>query len=140
MFQMDNVSLQADSMDKTIEEMFAQKNWAVVGANGDATKFGNRIYKRLMQKQHNVFLVNPKRDEIDGHKVYHTILDIAEDIDCISMVVAKNVARAVVEKAIQKKVKYIWFQPNTYDMDIVKYAQENGIKVVHGSCVLVKYQ
>ncbi len=140
MFKMGNVNSQSDSMENTIREMYAQKNWAVVGANAEATKFGNKIYKRLMQKNHNVFLVNPKRDEIDGHKVYHTILEIAEDIDCISMVVGKHVARAVVEKAIQKKVKYIWFQPNTYDMEIVEFARKNGIEVVYGNCVLAEYQ
>ncbi len=126
-----------NDMQQTIKEMLALKNWAVVGAHADGRKFGNKVFKKHIRENRNVYLVNPKYQEIDGIKVYSSLKDITEPIDCISMVVNKNVARRAVEEAIEKNIKYIWFQPNTYDLELIKLTEENGIKAVYGTCVLM---
>ncbi len=126
-----------NDMQQIIKEMLALKNWAVVGAHADNMKYGNKVFKKHLSENRNVYLVNPKYQEIDGIKVYASLADIDEPVDCISMVVNKNLARAAVEQAIEKGIKYIWFQPNTYDAELIKFSEENGIKAVYGTCVLM---
>ncbi len=126
-----------NDMQQTIEEMLALKNWAVVGAHPDRLKFGNRVFKKHLAERRQVFLVNPNYSEIDGLPVYAHLEDIAEPIDCISMVVNRKLSRLAVAAAIKKNVKYIWFQPNTYDLEIIELAEKNGIKTVYGTCVLM---
>ncbi len=125
------------NMQNTIAEMFKLKNWAVVGATPNKEKYGNSVLNDLVNRGYNVYPVNPRYDEIEGMKTYPCILDIEDDVDCVSMVVNKEISRKVVEMAIKKKVKYIWFQPDTYDMDTIRLAEGSGIKVVHGTCVLL---
>ncbi len=124
-------------MKDLIQEVFAKKNWAVVGAHPNEEKFGNKIYKKLMNQGFNVFLVNPKHKEIDNIKTYSSIKDIDDTVDCISMVVNPTLARVAVEEAIEKQINYIWFQPHTYDDELIKFAEDNGIKTIHGTCVLL---
>ncbi len=102
-----------NNMQQTINTMLKLNNWAVIGAHPDSFKYGNRVFKKLMAEQRKVFLVNPNYDEIDGMRVYSKLEDIADKVDCISMVVNKKIARFAVEAAIRKNIKYIWFQPNT---------------------------
>ncbi len=124
-------------MKKRIETVFALKNWAVVGAHPDNEKFSNKIYKKLINQGMNVLLVNPKYDEIEGHKVYKNLDAIDQEVDCISMVVNPKLAKLAVEDAIKNNIKYIWFQPHTYDDELIKFAEDNGITTIHGTCVLL---
>ncbi len=124
-------------MQKTINTMLKLNNWTVIGAHPDSFKYGNRVFKKLMAEQRKVFLVNPNYNEIDGMRVYSKLEDIDDKVDCISMVVNKKIARFAVEAAIRKNIKYIWFQPNTYDTEIIELAEKSGINVVYGTCVLM---
>ncbi len=124
-------------MQQKIDEMLAQKNWAVIGASPDPSRYGNKIIKKLKNGGYNIFPINPKYDEIEGLKSYAKLADIAEEVDCISMVVNKEIATKAVEEAAEKKVKYIWFQPNTYNAEIVQKAEDKGILTVYDTCILL---
>lgn len=60
-------------MDK-LNKMVEQKNWAVVGARSDESTFGYKIPMRMLEHGYNVYMVNPKLDEIEGHRVYKNFL------------------------------------------------------------------
>ncbi len=123
-------------MDNLINEMLACKNWAVIGATPNRSKYGNTVFHKLENKGRNVYLVNPKYQEIEGRQVFSNIESINNKIDCISMVVNPIISIKVVKSAIKLGIKYIWFQPNTYNQEIIKLAEENGIKIIYGSCIL----
>ncbi len=124
-------------MQNTINQMLSSNSWAVVGASPDSFKYGNRVFKKMMAEGRKVFLVNPNYDQIDGIKVYDSLAAIGQKIDCISVVVNRELARAVVEAAHQLNIAYIWFQPNTYDDAIIELAEQYGINVVYGTCLLM---
>ena len=57
-------------------EMLKEKNWAVIGASIDKSKFSYKIPKILKEKGYKVYLINPKYYEIEGRtKLNGVIVD-----------------------------------------------------------------
>ncbi len=123
-------------MEQTIEKMLEMKRWAVVGATPNKSKYGNKIFHKLLNRGCDVFPVNPNYDEIEGVKAYANLSVIDDEVDCVSVIVPAKYSKDVVKDAIKKGIKYMWFQPNSYDMETIEFAKENGITVVYGACIL----
>ena len=118
------------------EIMLNKKVWAVVGANEDHKKFGNKIYKRLKSRGYEVFPVNPRVNIVEGDICYKSLSALPKLPEVIDMVVAPKIAKSVVEEAAKLGIKYVWFQPNTYDDEVLQFAKELGLEAVQ-DCVLV---
>ncbi|MDQ2086420.1 CoA-binding protein [Herbivorax sp. ANBcel31] len=118
------------------EKMLEKKVWAVVGANENAEKYGNMIYKKLKLYGYTVYPVNPKYEEIEGDKCYEDLSSLPEKPDVIDMVVSPKRGKAVIEEAAKLGIDYIWLQPGTHNDEIMDLIQEKGITAVK-ACVLV---
>lgn len=118
------------------EKMLEMKKWAVVGANQKSDKYGNMIYKKLKLRGYEVYPVNPFFDEIEGDICYKNLTAIPEKPEVIDMVVGPDKARSVIEEAAMLGIEYIWFQPGTYNDEVLDLAKRLGLKVVQ-ACVLV---
>ncbi len=125
-------------MKEIIKVMLEKKNWAVVGAHPNPERFGFKIFKKLSDQAYDVYAVNPMHDEVNGVKTVKTILDVEGTIDCISVVVSPKFSMTIVDQAVEKGIKYIWFQPGSFNNDIIKYAKEQGLNVVYNACVLLE--
>lgn len=120
-----------------VEEMMLEKKvWAVVGANEEPSKYGNMIFKKLLLRGYRVYPVNPKYEIIEGHKCYKDLESLPERPEVLDMVVSPKRGKPVLEEAAKLGIKYIWFQPGTYDDDLLKFAAEKGLIAVQ-ACVLV---
>lgn len=118
------------------ELMLKKKTWAVVGANQDADKFGNIIYKRLKNRGYEVYPVNPLYEDVEGDKCYKDLTSLPKLPHVINMVVPPKRAKQVIEEAAELGVKYVWFQPGTYDDDVMELSAQLGLITVK-DCVLV---
>ena len=116
-------------MDK-LNKMVEQKNWAVVGARSDESTFGYKIPMRMLEHGYNVYMVNPKLDEIEGHRVYKKLSDIEEKIDVVDVVVNPKVAISVLDEAKAMGIENIFFQPGTYKDETLEYADKLGLNYV----------
>ena len=121
-----------------MQKLLNLKNWAVVGATEDTSKFGYKVYKKLKGFGYNVYPVNPKFDEIEGQKCYHSILDITEDIDVISLIVNSKLGLEVIEIAKDKGIKNVWCQPGAESQELIDKAKAYDIKIIYNECVLVE--
>jgi predicted CoA-binding protein len=118
------------------ELMLEKKIWAVVGANQNPEKYGNMIYRKLKTKGYEVFAVNPVYNSIDGDVCYKDIASLPRLPEVIDMVVSPKRAKPIIQEAARLGIKYIWFQPGTYDDEVLKLSKELGLEVVQ-ACVLV---
>lgn len=116
-------------MDK-LNKMVELKNWAVVGARSDESTFGYKIPMRMLEHGYNVYMVNPKLDEIEGHRVYKKLSDIEEKIDVVDVVVNPKVAISVLDEAKAMGIENIFFQPGTYKDETLEYADKLGLNYV----------
>lgn len=125
-------------MEKTIKKMLEMKHWVVVGANPNPEKYGHKIYKKLKAFDYDVIPVNPVYDHVDGERTVARLIDVESKVDCISVVVSPKRAMQVVKDALEMGLKYIWFQPGTFNEEVIDYAESNGMEVVFHACVLVE--
>jgi predicted CoA-binding protein len=121
-----------------MQELLKLKNWAVVGATEDTSKFGYKVYKKLKKFDYNVYPVNPKFDEIEGQKCYSSISDINDPIDVISLIVNAKLGMEVIEKANERGIKNIWCQPGAESQELIDQAKAYGMKIIYNECVLVE--
>lgn len=121
------------------ETMLGKKVWAVIGANENTEKFGNKVYKRLKGRGYEVYPVNPKYNTIDGEVCYENLSALPKVPEVINMVVSPKIGRVFIEEAIKLGINNIWFQPGTFDKEIFEIIKNSGIKAVQG-CVLVSVQ
>lgn len=117
------------------QDLLEKKVWAVVGANQDADKYGNKIFKLMLSRGYRVFPVNPLYDEVEGEKCYQNLSSLPEVPEVIDMVVSPKRGKAVIEEAYQLGIKYIWLQPGTYNDEIMELIESKGMTPVKG-CIL----
>jgi predicted CoA-binding protein len=118
------------------ELMLGKKVWAVVGANQNPEKYGNMIYKKLKLRGYEAYAVNPLYDTVEGDPCYKDLASLPKLPDVIDMVVTPKRAKPVLEEAAKLGIKYIWFQPGTYDDEVMELAMKLGLEAVQ-ACVLV---
>ncbi len=116
--------------------MLGKKVWAVVGANQNPEKFGNRIYKKLKNAGYDVYPVNPGYDTVEGDKCYRDLSSLPQKPEVIDMVVSPKRGKVIIEEAAKLGIKNIWLQPGTYDDELLKRINELELNAVM-ACVLV---
>jgi len=121
-----------------MQELLKLKNWAVVGTTKDTSKFGYRVYKKLKNSGYNVYPVNPGLDEIRGEKCYHSLTDMEDNIDVVSLIVNPKIGIEVLEKVNEKGIKNVWCQPGAESQELIDKAKEYGMKIIVNECVLVE--
>ena len=125
-------------MSSAIERFFAGRVFAVAGASPRRHKYGNKIFRRLVETGHLTHPIHPAVDAVEGHTAYRTVGDVPEVPDSLSIVTPPEVTRRVVADAIEAGVKTIWMQPGAEDEQAARAARMAGLTVIDdGSCVLV---
>lgn len=119
-----------------LEEMMLKKKvWAVVGANTDPDKYGNRIFKKLLSRGYEVYPVNPNCEEVEGHKCYKNLAALPKKPEILDMVVSPKRGASVIEEAAALGIKNVWLQPGTYDDGLIRLIEEKGMTAIQ-ACVL----
>ena len=118
------------------EQMLAEKVWAVVGANEDRLKYGNMIYQKLRRKGYQVYAVNPLYQTIEGDPCYRNLSSLPEKPAVVNFVVAPKIGKNYVEEAAALGIKYLWFQPQTSDDQLLEHVRQLGLQAVE-ACALV---
>jgi uncharacterized protein len=124
-------------MEQLKKDMLGKKVWAVIGVTPNKEKFGYKIYDKLKNRGYEVYGINPKYDEIDGDKCYSSVGDLPKTPSCISMVVPPKVTKSNLEDVAQANIKNVWFQPGTFNDEVIEEAKSKELNIVYNDCVLV---
>ena len=127
------------SLDQSKLSLFlSADSFAVAGASNRRQKYGNKVFRALVESGRTTYPLNPVADEIEGHTAFARIADLPSTPDSLSIVTPPAVTRQVVQDAIAAGVKHIWMQPGAEDDQASQLARQAGINVIdYGSCVLV---
>ncbi|MCK9275020.1 MAG: CoA-binding protein [Syntrophales bacterium] len=88
--------------DKLFNYIFNPRNVAIIGASPSDLATRAQIKTKIRER---LYLVNPKYEEILGHKCYPRISDIKVEIDYVIISVPASLLPQVLEECICKKVK-----------------------------------
>lgn len=121
----------------TKEQAIQSKKWAVVGANNNPSKFGNKIYKKLKQHGYEVYPVNPGLSDIDGDVCYPSLESIPVKVDVVDFVVPEKIGLTTLEQMQLAGISTAFLQPGTASKAVLSKAKELNINVIQG-CVLIE--
>lgn len=124
-------------MEELIKEFMAQKRFAVIGATDNPEKYGNNIFKNLTRRGYEVYPVNPNLKEIEGIKCYPSLADIPVKVDVVDFVVPPPVTEATLKECKKLGLDHIWLQPGSESDAAIAFCQDNNLKVVYGTCVII---
>jgi len=122
---------------KAVQEFLAQETLAVVGASRDKNKFGNRVFKDLIRKGYKTYAVNPHAQEIEGQPCYPDLKALPEKVDGVVFVVPPAETEKVLREAAELGIPRVWMQQGSESDAAVRYAEEQGMSVVDGECILM---
>jgi predicted CoA-binding protein len=122
----------------SIEQFLAAKTFAVAGASRDRSKYGNLVFRRLLQYGRTVYPINPTAEELEGHPAFPQLSALPMVPESLSIVTPPKITRQIVVQAIAAGVKNLWMQPGAEDAVASELARKAGLNVIDdGSCILV---
>ena len=87
-----------------LARLFNPKSVAIIGASPRAGSFGERTQNSMAHFSGNLYLVNPRYEEIGGLKAYPSVTALPEAPDCAIIVAAREAVEPLVEECIAKGV------------------------------------
>ncbi len=120
------------------QAFLAAATFAVAGASRDRTKYGNQVFRALVDSNRSVVPLNKSATEIEGYPSYASLQDLPAPPEALSIVTPPPVTREVVAQAIAAGVRHLWMQPGAEDADASAQARAAGLNVIDdGACLLV---
>lgn len=113
------------------------ENVAVIGASPNEERYSNKAIKMLAEYNHNPIPVAPKHETIEGRKVFHSLGDVPEKLDTVTLYLGpKRQTEDIVEQIIHAAPKRVIFNPDTENKAVEDRLKAAGIDVVE-ACTLV---
>ena len=103
---------------------------AVIGASSDRRKFGNRAVRAFVRQGYTVIPINPHEDQIEGLKVYKTILDVPGPVDMASFYLPPDIGEQVIDDVARKGVGEVWLNPGSESERLIRRARALHIEPI----------
>lgn len=116
--------------------MTKAQNVAVLGASTNPERYSNKAVRLLREHGHQVIPVNPAQDVIEGLPVMHTLGDIQETIDTLTLYMAPKHLAALADSIVALKPGRVIFNPGTEDPALQTRLDAAGIRWEE-ACTLV---
>lgn len=135
------------SSEPTITSFFRLKQFAVVGASSDPTKFGNKVLKCYVNHGYKAIPVNKKETSIENIPAFDSLTSLAAQLKAdvaqtgVSIVTPPAITQAVIEEGLQLGFLSYFLQPGTYDNSIANFLEtvkkDKKANIIK-SCVLIQ--
>ena len=92
-----------------IINMFSPRSVAFIGASNHVEKWGYRLLAHTVAGEFpgEIYLINPRLDEIAGRKVYKSVLDVPAKIDLAIVTIPATEVLGLIPQLKEKKIKYM---------------------------------
>ncbi|AMP90658.1 CoA-binding protein [Legionella pneumophila] len=125
-------------INQQIEVFLKSPAFAVVGASSNRAKYGNKVLRCYLQNGKKVYPVNPHETLIESLPVTHSVNDLPDDVQSISIITPPSITEKVVKEAVKKGIKHIWMQPGAESVSAIQYCLDHKLNVISGgACILV---
>ena len=128
--------------DQVLKELLlGAQTIAVVGVSDKADRPSYGVAQWLIENSHlDVYLVNPRVDQLFGKKVWSTLADLPVKIDIVD--VFRNIADApaILDETIAIGAKVFWLQLGLSNQDIAEKAAAAGLIPIMNRCSKIEYQ
>lgn len=120
-----------------VEKFFSAGAYAVVGVSANRKKFGNIVYRSMVERGFTVYPVHPGMETVEGARCYHSISELPGEVRSIVTVVPPGQTERVVRECSAAGVTSVWMQQGSESATALQEAASKGLNVVHGHCILM---
>lgn len=120
-----------------VDAFLAQRTLAVVGVSRTGKGFGNLAVRELRAKGYQVLVVNPAAESVGDQPCWPSLAALPEKPDGVLVVVPPDQAEKVVGEAADAGIGRVWLQQGSQSTAAVALAQDRGLQVVAGECILM---
>ena len=113
------------------------KQIAVIGVSQDASKYGHRIFRDLLNAGYSVTGVNPKGGFVLGRRLCTSLEELEPKPDLVITVTPPAVTEEIVEQCNKLGIRSLWMQPGSESDKAAAKALEYGIRAIV-ACFMVK--
>jgi len=123
-------------------EFLTNKRVAVTGVSRNPRDHGsNVVYRRLRERGHEVFAVNPNADEVEGDACYQDLKSIPGGVDAVVIATRPETAEATMRECAELGITHVWmhraFGTGSVSKAAADYGRRHAIKVIDGGCPLM---
>lgn len=111
---------------------------ALIGASRHRHKFGAIILADLLAKGFDVWPVNLRERALAGRRVVRSVAEVPDPLAIVSLVVPPTEALNALEALDPQRSALVWFQPGSYDQDVLRLARQRFARVLAGPCIMVE--
>ena len=120
-----------------IKEFLDKKNiFAVVGVSLNENKYGNKVFRDLLESGYRVYPIHPDKGMIRNQKRYDSLLSLPKKADVVCLVVPPTVSMQIVKQCFVLGIDKVWLQPGSESKEILNFCQKKKIKVLHDFCIM----
>ncbi len=113
---------------------------AVIGVSTNPEKYGHIIFRDLLAARFNVVGVNPKGGKMLGQEIFTSLDELPTKPELLLIVVPPDIGLSVLQKAVALGITDVWLQPGAESDELVKFAQENNLKLTYTDCFMVAHR
>ena len=121
----------------SIQQFVSEKKIAVVGASATGKGFGAFAYAELKKRGYRVMAVHPTASAVQGDLCWPNFASLPEPVERALVVVRPEATEGVLRDAAAAGVRRIWVQQGAESAAALRAAEELGLDVVHGQCILM---
>lgn len=116
------------------------KSIAIVGASNNAARASYFVATYLLSSSpYDVYFINPRADEILGHKVYASLADLPVVPDIVDVFRKDADLPGVAREAVDVGAKVLWLQLGSWNEEAAAIAEAAGLDVVMDRCVKIEH-
>jgi predicted CoA-binding protein len=115
---------------------------AVVGLSSKPHRPSNEVAAYLQSKGYRIVPVNPNETEVLGERAYPSLLDIPADvrIDAVDVFRRAGETPGVARQAVAVGARVLWLQADIVNDDARRIAEDGGLEVVMGVCMMATHR
>jgi len=121
----------------------ANKRIAVTGvsAKNPNAHGANTVFKRLRDRDYEVFAINPNADEVEGSPSYHDVKSVPGGVDAVVIGTRPEIADDTMRECVDLGIKFVWMHrgpgAGSVSATATEYGREHGVAVIDGGCPLM---
>lgn len=136
--------------DHPLDEIFHPRSIALIGVSsnpsGMSSSFLTSLLEQGYEKEHGLYPVNPKAEQIEGLRCYPSILDTPDPVDHVISLVPAGAVPGLVDQCIEKGVRSIHFftagfsetgddEMARVERAFVERARAAGVRLIGPNCM-----
>ena len=114
---------------------------AVTGVSSTKKNPANYIFEKLRNAGKEVYAINPKVNEIDGHVCYNDLSAVPVKIDGVVIGTHPSVTLDTVKSCVELGIKNVWIHRSvdngSYNAEAELFCRDNGINLIPAGCPMM---